>query len=454
MGLRQRIISEVYDEKDNKIVDRKIIVDKEIKKPEKIEDLGYDHKEQINILQEIQDAFLFTQSTLIISNKCSTCGSRVIKSGYAPSDFHTVYTDHKLRISRLECCNKECTKRRMTPTIYSLFGSNMHPDLLEKQIKIAAEQSFMDSQKSLERENGRYRTINNQLTIKKNTEKIGKILNDIHQEEPVTTNIKFAKELIAQVDGGYVKSKEKNNRNFEVLISKVYKPEDHIPGDISKNGIRKSGTITDKIYSASALKDRGKTIKKMVVISAKKHGMTSDTNIVALSDGAANCWNALKVLEKHCKSIEYILDWQHIKRRFEPLVNKLEDPYAGEIESIQWKVWHGKSSEAIDRLGKIYIELLNTDCADETHDLLKYLSNNKHYLTNYEKRKQAKLVYTTSAIESSVETLVNTRHKKKHKAQWTRDGAHTLLQIRTSIASNKWQQEWIDVKNKFYKLAA
>ena len=53
MTLKQRIVSEIYDEKDNKVVDRKIIIDKKIEKPEKIDDLGYDHKEQISILQEI-----------------------------------------------------------------------------------------------------------------------------------------------------------------------------------------------------------------------------------------------------------------------------------------------------------------------------------------------------------------------------------------------------------------
>ena len=40
MGLRQRIFSEIYDEKDSKVIDRQVIKDKEIKKPEKIDDIG------------------------------------------------------------------------------------------------------------------------------------------------------------------------------------------------------------------------------------------------------------------------------------------------------------------------------------------------------------------------------------------------------------------------------
>ena len=65
MALRQRIISEIYDEKNNKVVDRQIIEDKKIDTPKVIDNVGYNHREQIAILQEIQDIFLLNQSKLI-----------------------------------------------------------------------------------------------------------------------------------------------------------------------------------------------------------------------------------------------------------------------------------------------------------------------------------------------------------------------------------------------------
>lgn len=451
MSLRQRIISEIYDEKDNKVVDRKIIEDKKIEVPVKIDDLGYNHQEQIHILQEIQDAFLFIQSKLISHpKKCYKCGGRVNKSGYTSSDYHTVYTDHKLKIIRVSCCNKDCTVDKITTSISSLYGSNMHPDLVKKQVELASEQSFIKAQEALARENGRYRTINNQLTIKKTTDKVGTILNEVRQEIPETSKVPYAEHLIVQVDGGYIKSYDKTKNSFEALVSSIYKPEDHQPGGISKNGTRKSGTILSKIYVASAYKDRCKTIKAMTIAAAKKHGMTTKTKITGLSDGASNCWNTIQSLTKHCAAIECILDWHHISMKFDQLINQLEDPYSCEVESLKWKVWHGKSNEAIERLGKLYLELLNTDCADKLHDLLKYLSNNVDYLVNYRSRKDDKLPYTSSIVESTIETLINTRHKKKHKAQWSREGAHNILQIRTSRISNLWNKEWDEVKNRFY----
>ena len=68
MVLRQRIISEIYDESNDKVVNREIIQDKAIKRPEVIEDLGYNHKEQIDILREVQNDFFF----------CSICISQDI----------------------------------------------------------------------------------------------------------------------------------------------------------------------------------------------------------------------------------------------------------------------------------------------------------------------------------------------------------------------------------------
>jgi hypothetical protein len=192
----------------------------------------------------------------------------------------------------------------------------------------------------------------------------------------------------------------------------------------------------------------------MTLAAAKKQGMTKSTNITALSDGAKNCWTTLKSLSKECNKIEYILDWYHIKQKCISVRSKLEDPYASEMESIQWKIWHGESSEAIKRLSALYLTLIETDSADKLHELLKYLSNNKNYLVDYELRCKNNKPYTSSVIESTIETLVNTRHKKKHKAQWSREGAHNVLQIRTSLANKRWDVEWNDVKREYYKKVA
>ena len=34
-------------------------------------------------------------------------------------------------------------------------------------------------------------------------------------------------------------------------------------------------------------------------------------------------------------------------------------------------------------------------------------------------------------------------HKRQQKMQWTREGAHNVLQIRALMASYKWEEKWL-----------
>ena len=75
-------------------------------------------------------------------------------------------------------------------------------------------------------------------------------------------------------------------------------------------------------------------------------------------------------------------------------------------------------------------------------------------MVNYEKRKNDCLVFTSNLTESTVNSLINERQKGKQKMLWSRDGAHNVLQIRSSIASKSWQNDWKKIENKIYPKAA
>ena len=81
--------------------------------------------------------------------------------------------------------------------------------------------SFVNAQRYLEKDNGRYRSINNQLTIKKTTGKVGNILSKIHQELPTKSGEESVNSLIVQVDTGYIKTPGKNSKGFEALVSRI-----------------------------------------------------------------------------------------------------------------------------------------------------------------------------------------------------------------------------------------
>ena len=119
----------------------------------------------------------------------------------------------------------------------------------------------------------------------------------------ITKEHKSAAHLTVQIDGGHIKNKADNKRSFEALSAKIYKPEAVIS---SSKGHTK---IIEKSCAASAKDDEQKTMKKLVQEAAKKQGMTKETAVTVLADGAKNCWNVAKSLMPLCASLLFILDW-------------------------------------------------------------------------------------------------------------------------------------------------
>jgi phosphohistidine phosphatase SixA len=102
------------------------------------------------------------------------------------------------------------------------------------------------------------------------------------------------------------------------LAAKVYRPEAVI---ISK---KVRARITHKTCVASAKANQLKAMKQLLESAAKKQGMTKQTHITVLADGGKNCWQAVSVLAHQCNEIDYILDWFHIGKLFQPLLVHLK----------------------------------------------------------------------------------------------------------------------------------
>jgi hypothetical protein len=98
-------------------------------------------------------------------------------------------------------------------------------------------------------------------------------------------------------------------------------------------------------------------------VREKRQGMNVATKVIVIADGAKNCWQATSVLKKSCAEVEYILDWFHIAKKFQPLFNMTSIPEDNikKIEQIKWGIWHGKHDKAISNLR----ELTNNKTFDE-----------------------------------------------------------------------------------------
>lgn len=422
---------------DGKVVENKVIVDQVVRKVNNIFELGFNHKQQINIINVCQEGLLKIQSGYLEENIeiCPKCNSKLKYAGKVQSHFHSVFTDHKISVKRKKCCNSECGWTSV-PSINSLFKTNIHPDLSKIQVETACNHTYRETQKIVNSYSYYSRKVNNHEHIYRTVEIVGNYISN-HQTTEIRKDILPAKELICQVDGGHLKSKEKDSRSFEALASIIYSPNNVISSKtaVNSNEIPRR-QITSKYCAASALNDELKTIKRQTLIAAYKQGMTNKTDLVAICDGASNCWNVIKVFENKCRSITKILDWFHIAKKFQNI--SLTEQLNQLLSNIKWCFWHGQANKGLSKFDKIINQTKDSIMKDRLIKLKNYLKDNEDYLINYAKRYNSGKTISSSISESNIENLINKRCKGKQHMKWSRDGVHPLLQIRASCASNDW----------------
>ena len=173
--------------------------------------------------------------------------------------------------------------------------------------------------------------------------------------------------------------------------------------------------------------------------TTKKQGISQETQVTALADGAKNCWSVLAAIQPECATLECILDWFHIVQKFQNVKNALGEAFAASLESAKWKLWHGNTDDALTKLALLRDNVSEEAQRSKLTGLYEYIHRNQAYIVNYEAREQANKTYTSQVAESHIDALINARHKRTKKMQWTREGAHHVLQIRAMMASDEWE---------------
>lgn len=414
-----------------------IIADGVAKDPESIVDLGMRHSEQVAVLQKIQDQILKLQSDNLQEEvaACPLCQSSLQRCGNTKSDFHSVFTDHKVAVRRLKC--SRC-KWKSVPSVKSLFGASMHPDLAKLHCELGAKHSYRSAEAMLNQQSYHKRRINNHERILHVVESVGDYIAD-HARIKITPPIKKASHLILQVDGGHLKDKSPGNRSFEAMASVIYRPEDVLLG---ASGSRRH--IAKKHCSASALSDHQDFMKESTVQAFIKAGGDDSTHLTALCDGASNCWSIVNAIKAKAGETTCVLDWFHIGMKFQN--TRLGDKHKNEaLEKAKWCVWHGNIEKGIGKLDELRSKFQPEEKQYKAlSTLITYLSNNSQYIIDYEQRKKVGLVFTSNIAEATIESLINQRCKGKKHMKWTRAGVHPLLQVRAVSITKEWQDSWLD----------
>lgn len=431
---KYRLVFEGYDSEDISVVTRTELMSGDVHEPLDLFRVGFTHEEQIKIIKLNQDCLINEQFKLKNTKPeyCPHCpNTKLIRVGRNKSNYHDVFTDHIVTITRKQCprCKKE-----ISSTVRTILGGAISADLSRIQSELASNHTFRESEQIFDRFARIKREINNHDRIKQTSEAVGSNLKLYTQSASELIGIKPADELIINVDGGHVKTTEDGLRSFEAMAAVVYKPESLVCDE--KNGIN---TIIAKHCAASTEDDNQQQMIANTIVAALKEGLCPNTKITALCDGAKNCWQIVDSFKPISASVLYILDWFHLSMKIHNIV--MPDDLKEKLESVKWYLWHGKVSEAKEKLSSLILE-----SPVKQKLLLKklyvYIDNNSDKIINYDERKDKNLPYTSNLAESTVESLINRRCKGKQHMRWSRKGLDPILQLRAAITSNEWEQIW------------
>lgn len=443
MNYKIRYIAQLCNEDTDEILEEQLIQTKSLQFPKSFQEFGLRHAEQIALIKKSQDFTLKYQVEYFNQSECPNCKKKLRKQGQITSDFHDILTDHKIQIQRLTCT---CGWKNKN-TLNGIYGNACHPELLEQQAKMGANTSFEKASQILNGFSAEKRNINNDVTIMRNVTKVGSSLDAYKKSKSWAEPEEAASELVVVTDGGHVQDKSDGKHTFEELISTVYSPEDIT---YKKDG----GQVIDgKLSVGSAKSDQLRSIQQLTLNACKHLGMTKDTSVTALTDGAQNCWSVINNLGSSCKQLIRILDWFHIGKKFKERESKVPEELKEIYDKAKWHCWHGHPKTSVIRLTEVRHGLESALAIEKVDELITYINNNSLYIINYHARRLKGLPFSSQLAESSVNSIINEPQKNK-KMQWTREGAHNILQIRTSLFSKRWKEDWQNISNDIYKTAA
>jgi hypothetical protein len=152
---------------------------------------------------------------------------------------------------------------------------------------------------------------------------------------------------------------------------------------------------------------------------------------------------------------EHILDWFHVSRKLTvleqyakglvPCAQTLGEEIRDTIERLQWSLWHGNLYKAFYKVDDIESSLSNFEevypkfkpwlkAGEELHT---YIVNNAPLIPNYGERYRHGEAIATGFVESTGNQVVSKRFCKQQQRQWTKRGAHLLLQTRVKTLNGE-----------------
>jgi hypothetical protein len=233
--------------------------------------------------------------------------------------------------------------------------------------------------------------------------------------------------IVVGLDGGYVRDWDERKANFELIVGRSI-PQDRAP--------RYIGLVHG--YDRKP--------KRRLFDLLQQQGLQANQDVTFLTDGGEEVRSLTELVTPEA---EHVLDWFHIAMRLTVLEQYARgvahhDEEQGaqllnDLERTKWLLWHGNYHRAQQHADDLRDDVKGLEMdyphlskfARSAHEFAVYIRSNSGSLINYGERFRSGERISSAMAESTVNAVVSKRFAKRQQMQWTKRGAHLLLQTRT-----------------------
>lgn len=412
LKFRLQLVAEDEEESTEEVVELAVLE----KDCERLEHLGLSLTESKDILGALQQHVLERQAAIFVDERrcCLGCGRRLGLKGRHNITFRTLFGDIDLDSPRLRRCRCSPEDTVTFSPLTELLAERTSPELLYLQTKWSSLISYGITAKMLkdvlpiDEKLNAATARNHALGIARRFEEgLGEEQFSFVDSCPAEWRELPPAEgpMTVGIDGGYVRDWNNKKSNFEVIVGR----------------------------------------------SARWEGEAKRFGFVHGHDDKPKR-RLFELLQFHLTMRITILD-QYAKG-----IARLDEKLSGEIghdlQRVKWYCWHGNVYEALRHIRFVEMDAeelfygLEEDHPTADHrkpkKLLKaigefrsYIESNAAMIPNYGERRRYGEAISTAAVESTVNAVVNKRFCKKQQMQWSKEGAHLLLQNRTKTLNRE-----------------
>ena len=394
-------------------------------------DLGLRLGEAKRLTAAIQAEIVPAQVTIAGEDRrtCVACGCVLASKGHYKATFRSLFGDVPIRVRRLLVCSCRETGEAKSFAAFDLEAATVAPELAYVTARYAALAPFgkvADLLSELLPVGG----AANAGTVRNRTMRAGEAVVLPH----VTTTAQPSKPVVVGLDGGYVRSRHRQDeRHFEVIAGKVIDAE---------------GNQSRFAFARNSPAIASGTFKQALAVA----GVTTDTPATVLCDGDPGLW---RLQRKALPNATIVLDWWHVAVRFEHALQTAHGLATGDaklaaeavrgLERAKWRLWHGRWPGCRRKLAALRrwarrpsIRGISGIGRLEYHagELLAYLERNQGALVHYAARRRNGEPISTAFVESAVNEIIAKRMNKKQQMRWNRATVQPFLDVRTAVLND------------------